>query len=151
MDIETEIEELKQDLNFYKVRINELSEYNAKWPHDLNKYLKMMRNDIEDLRDYVDRLDHKKSKYDLFKKLKTIDDIYIKQLALENELINVKMSLHQLETKKSKNKKLKSDINNTKYSIKKLLMKQNAGTLTEKENERLKDKQKLLEELLEQQ
>jgi hypothetical protein len=110
----------------------------------------MMRNDIEDLRDYNDRLDQKKTKHDLFKKLKTIDELYIKQLALENELINVKMSLHQLENK-PKNKKLQSDINNTKYSIKKLLKKQIEGTITEKEMDRLKDKQKLLEELLEQQ
>ena len=140
MDVEKEIQILK-------LRTDELSDYNSKWPHDLNKYLKTMRNDIDDLRDYVDRLDHKKTKY---KKLKTVDELYIKQLALENELINIKMSLHQLETKKPKNKKLKSDINNTKYSIKKLLIKQNEGTMTEKELERLKDKQKLLDLLLEQ-
>jgi hypothetical protein len=150
MDLERELQLLKEEFNLYKIRTAELSEYNSKWPHDLNKFLKMMRNDIEDLRDYNDRLDQKKTKHDLFKKLKTIDELYIKQLALENELINVKMSLHQLENK-PKNKKLQSDINNTKYSIKKLLKKQIEGTITEKEMDRLKDKQKLLEELLEQQ
>ena len=46
------------------------------------------------------------------------------------------------------NKKLQSDINNTKYTIKKLVLKQQENTITEKELKRLQDKQLLLEQLV---
>src|SRR5436190_17907983 len=93
-----EFEQLKQEFNLYKIRTNELSEYNSNsLPQDINKNLKILRNDIEDLKDYIDRLDHdynKINKHD-FNKMK---DFYVKHIAknldLENEVINIKMTLH---------------------------------------------------------
>ena len=169
--LKLEFEELKADFVKYKLRTDELTEYNTKLPHDINKYLKMIRNDIEDLRDYIDRIDNtynkKSNKHELTKlknKVKLMEDFYIndrtKKLDLENDIINIKITLHNndislkslndMVSKKSistQDKKLKSDINNTKYSIKKLLIKQSEGTITDKELERLKDKQLLLTQL----
>jgi hypothetical protein len=159
-----EFNKLQNEFNQYKLTTNELIEYNSKsLPQDITKNLKILRNDIEDLRDYIDRLDdvyNKTTKQDITKlknKVKLIEDFYVKHIAknleLENEVINIKITLHNMDQnlntlKPVKNKKLRADINNTKYSIKKLLAKQNEGHITEKELERLKDKQQLLAQLL---
>lgn len=162
-NLKIELDELKSEFLKYKLRTEELSDYNIKLSPDINKCLMVIRNDIEDLRDYIDRLENtykKSNKHDLSKlknKVKLMEDYYIhhrtKFLDLENDILNININVKTLSEQVGKrpvvvkDKKLKSDINNTKYSIKKLLTKQNNGTITEKELERLKDKQELLTKL----
>lgn len=157
-------------------KIQDLINYNTKLPHDINKYFKMLKNHLDDLQDQVDRIEelidvkitNKKEMVKLRSRVKDIEDdlttIKSKCLDIDNHFIMVEKSMFKNRTqcdnqhqdlhtiiehiKKPENKKLQSDINNTKYSIKKLTIKQNNGTITEKESKRLEFKQKLLEELI---
>jgi hypothetical protein len=196
MDTANEIELLKKEFK-------ELCDYNVKLPNDINKHFMIMRNDIEDVRDHLDRIedviDKKIGKQELTRlrnKIKTIDDeiawIKSKLLDIEDDFIGMKKNVNNhkcnncnneeikltikllsekvesinnpppfvnsTKSKKAKvvlteeevlkNKKLKSDISNTKYSIKKLTFKENEHTISDKEKVRLEEKKVLLNNLL---
>ena len=158
-------------------QIQDLINYNTKLPNDINKYFKMLKNQLEDLQDQVDRIEEivdvkitsKQEMTRLKQRVKTIEDELTssksKCLDIEDHMITIEKSMfrnitqHEIQyqelltnfesiQKPAISRKLQSDINNTKYSIKKLTEKMNEGTITEKESKRLDYKKNLLEQLM---
>ena len=157
-------------------KIQELINYNTKLPNDINKYFKWLKNQLEDLQDQVDRIEEivdvkitsKKEMTRLKLRVRGLEEDLTttksKCLDIEDHLVGIEKiifkNMSQCDTQydellsiidstqKPTNKKLQSDINNTKYSIKKLTLKQNDHSITEKESKRLEEKKHLLEQLL---
>ncbi len=172
--------QLRLDQEESNRKIENLINYNTKLPNDINKYFKMLKNQLEDLQDQVDRIEEivdikitsKQEMTRLKLRVKTLEEDFIvmksKCLDIKDNQISLEKSIFRTQTEndlqyqdvlssidlilKPKNgsltsKKLQSNINNTKYSIKKLTVKKEDHTITEKEEKRLEYKLKLLEEL----
>ena len=156
-------------------KIEKLINYNTKLPNDINKYFKMLKNQLEDLQDQVDRIEEivdvkitsKQEMNRLKLRVKNLEEDLTatksKCLDIEDHQVGIEKCIFRNKTEndlqyqdllstidliqKPTNKKLQSDINNTKYSIKKLTFKKQDKTITEKEQKRLEYKINLLEEL----
>lgn len=183
-----------EDIEKLKQTTSNLIIYNTNLPVAINKYFKIMRNDVDDMRDHLDRIDYdidKKiiSKQEMQKvkiRVSKLEDNFnlskLKLLDLEDKIINIERDLMHLKTfecnedlkntikilsdrldtyntkpiKKTKtevnlnDKKLKSTIRNTEYSIKKLSLKLKDDSITDKEKIRLEEKNILLESLMKQ-
>ena len=164
---------ISEDVEKLKYTTNNLVQYNTNLPIAINKYLKIIKNDIDDMHDHLDRIDDdidkkitskqevNKLKTRILKVEENTNTCMSKLLDIEDKMIGLERDMMYLKNKENeknekvekkrpdtKDKKLKSDIRNTKYSIKQLTRKLTEGTITEKEKIRLEDKKILLEELV---
>lgn len=173
-DLINEVKKLQTEQAEADIKIQELIIYNTKLPNDINKYFKFLKNQLEDLQDQVDRIEEivdvkitsKQEMTRLKLRVRGIeDDLSVaksKSLDIEDHLVGIEKNIFKNMTQcdyqyqellslidniPKPNKKLQSDINNTKYSIKKLTEKKNNNTITVKEIKRLEDKIQLLEQL----
>ena len=85
------IEELKNDISINKTQIQELINFNMNFPIDINKHFKLMKNEIDDVRDHLERIEYE------------VD----KKTSSKNVVNNMKIRINHLE-------KL-ADINQSKY------------------------------------
>src|SRR5258708_5415391 len=76
---------IKVELNELKNKTQNLIDFNTILPHDINKHLKIMRNDIEDTRDHLDRIDE-----DIDKKITSKQEV----LRLRNKIKNLEESVN---------------------------------------------------------
>lgn len=163
-------ESISEEVEKLKTTTTNLINYNTNLPVAINKCFKIMKNDIDDMQDHLDRIDDdidKKitSKQEVNKiktrvmKLEENANAYKEKLLyLEDKIIGLERDMMYLKNKEPeknekkkpdiKDKKLKSDIRNTNYSIKQLTRKMVDGTITEKEKIRLEDKKILLDTLI---
>ncbi len=167
--MDEEIKMLRQELELMKETQQNLVNFNTKLPNDINKYFKMLKNQVEDLQDQVDRIEEivdvkitSKQEMNRVKiRVRNLEEglSYTKSkcLDIEDHLVSVEKTIYKNMTQCEAQyqellseipNKLQSQINNTKYSIQKLLNKKHDHILTEKEEKRLETKKLLLEQLL---
>lgn len=158
-------ESISEEVEKLKTTTTNLINYNTNLPVAINKCFKMMKNNIDDMQDHLDRIDDdidkkvtskqevNKLKTRLSKLEENTNTYKSKLLDLEDKIIGLERDMMYLKNKENekkpepKDKKLASSIRNTKYTIKQLTKKLNDGTITEKERIRLEDKQILLNTL----
>lgn len=163
-------ESISEEVEKLKTTTTNLINYNTNLPLAINKYFKLMKNDLDDMHDHLDRIDDdidkkitskqevNKLKTRVMKMEESTNAYKSKLLDLEDKLIGLERDIMYLKNKENeknekkkpemKDKKLSSAIRNTKYSIKQLTKKMNEGTITEKEKVRLEDKKILLDTLI---
>lgn len=158
-------ESISEEVEKLKITTTNLINYNTNLPVAINKCFKMMKNNIDDMQDHLDRIDDdidkkvtskqevNKLKTRLSKLEENTNTYKSKLLDLEDKIIGLERDMMYLKNKENekkpepKDKKLASSIRNTKYTIKQLTKKLNDGTITEKERIRLEDKKILLDTL----